>query len=280
MNNKYVFISDFFVEDVVGGAELNDEELIKLLQIKGNDVLKKRSHEIKVPFVAEHCDFRFIVSNFTNLSLSVLEFLTKNCDYIIYEHDHKYLPGRNPANYSDFKAPSEQIINLDFYKNAKSVFCQSRFHSEIVHLNTKLENIQVISGNLWSEKTLDLLEDMTSVEKDDCAAIMGSQIHNKKTEVAIKYCIHKKIKYRLIASRDNEEFLRRLGANRMLVFFPSTPETLSRLVCEARMMGMKVVVNDLVGATKEDWFNLKGKLLVDHMRQKRNEIVELVESSF
>ncbi len=38
---KIAFLADFFVEDGInGGGELNNEELIKLLINKGNDVKK------------------------------------------------------------------------------------------------------------------------------------------------------------------------------------------------------------------------------------------------
>ena len=280
MNEKYIFISDFFAEDIIGGAELNNEELIKILENRGNTVLKKHCHNVDSFFVLNHSEDCFIISNFINFHRDVLELITRTCKYIIYEHDHKYLRSRDPAIYPNFKAPKDQIINLDFYKNARAVFCQSKFHSEIVRLNTELENIQNVSGNLWDEETLDLLEELSFLEKKKCAAVMDSHIQNKKTEVAIKYCVHKKIKYELISSDNNQDFLRHLGVNEALVFFPSTPETLSRIVCEARMMGLKVITNNLVGATKEEWFGLKGKALVDVMREKRLDIANLVEKSF
>ena len=276
MHEKCIFISDFFVEDITGGAELNNEELIKILKNRGYDIVKKHCHDIDTSFVNDHLDHCFIISNFVNLSPGVLDLITRTCKYIIYEHDHKYLKSRDPAIYPDFKAPKDQIINLEFYKNARSVFCQSAFHSEIVKMNTDLQNIVNVSGNLWEEKTLDLLEELSFLDKQACAAVMESPIYNKKTDVAINYCIHKKIKYQLVSSSDNEGFLRRLGSNETLVFFPSTPETLSRIVCEARMMGMKVITNNLVGATKEKWFNFKGKELVDVMREKRDTITNLV----
>ena len=72
----------------------------------------------------------------------------------------------------------------------------------------------------------------------------------------------------------------RLGSNTGFVFFPKTPETLSRIVVEARMMGLKVVTNGLVGATKENWFKYKGSELIDIMRAKRQQIPNIVLSSY
>jgi len=60
------------------------------------------------------------------------------------------------------------------------------------------------------------------------------------------------------------------------VFFPKTPETLSRIVVEARMMGVKIITNKLVGATKEEWFKLKGVELVEEMRARREQILKTI----
>ena len=67
-------------------------------------------------------DVFFIVSNFINLHEDSKDYIEKNTDYVIYEHDHKYLKSRNPAMYEDYLAPEEEIINYNFYKSAKAVF--------------------------------------------------------------------------------------------------------------------------------------------------------------
>ena len=84
------------------------------------------------------------------------------------------------------------------------------------------------------------------------------------------------MQYELIPPLLYKDFLTRLGSNKTFVFFPKTPETLSRIVVEARMMGMKTITNHQVGATKEDWFKLKGVDLVNKMRSKREEIPSII----
>ena len=276
MSENIVFISDFFAKDVLGGAELNNEELILILKKRNFEVLRTQSHLVDREFIEAHADCFFIISNFTNIRSEIIDTITDSYRYVVYEHDHKYLRSRDPANYPNFKAPPDKIINLKFYQNARSVYCQSSFHSEIVKMNTGLQNIINVSGNLWSEETLSLLEEISLMEKENCVSIMNSSINHKNTQSAVRFCQHKSKKYCLVSSGDNRDFLRRLGENDTLVFFPSTPETLCRVVCEARMMGMKVITNDLVGATKEEWFSLKGKELVDVMREKRDTITNLV----
>ena len=72
------------------------------------------------------------------------------------------------------------------------------------------------------------------------------------------------------------EFLLRLGESEKFIFLPKTPETLSRIAVEARMMGLTVITNNLVGATGEEWFSLKGEDLIEVIRKKRIEIPDIV----
>ena len=65
-----------------------------------------------------------------------------------------------------------------------------------------------------------------------------------------------------------------------LVFFPKTPETLSRVVVEVRMLGLKTITNKKIGAVHEPWFELKGIPLINFMKDKKieikNQILEIV----
>ena len=119
-----VYISDFFVEQLAGGGELVDDCLIKHLTSRGFSISKVRSSEVNVVFFQENRDSFYIVSNFVNLdepSKRILE----TCRYILYEHDHKYILGRDPSPYPDFKVPSYALCNLSFYKKAQAVVFQS-----------------------------------------------------------------------------------------------------------------------------------------------------------
>jgi hypothetical protein len=275
---KIGFIADFFVEEIHGGGELNNEELIGLLSEAKHDVLKIKSDRC-IAGAFEHFEENgynhFIVANFVGLPEEEKRRLMKK-KYIIYEHDHKYLPSRNPATYPNFLAPKEELINVDFYTNAVAVVCQSTFHKEIVQKNLGLDNIISVGGNLWKTEVLDYLAELAVIEKKPTTAVMASPIPHKNTSDALRFCTLQKIPYELIPSLPYRDFLERLGKNEAFVFFPKTPETLSRIVVEARMMGVKIITNKLVGATKEEWFKLKGVELVEEMRARREQILKTI----
>ena len=109
---------------------------------------------------------------------------------------------------------------------------------------------------------------------------MVSNNRHKNTKDAVLYCKAKDIDYDLILPSIYHEFLERLSDNDKFIFFPKTPETLSRVVVESRMCGMKVITNKNVGATYEPWFELKGNDLINHMRDKRQQIPQIVLDSY
>jgi hypothetical protein len=276
--NKIIFIADFFADEVPGGGELNNEQLIQILQKRGVDVSQIKSQNVSPNFLQEQTkDTKFIIANFIGLTEESKSVLKLEKEYIIYEHDHKYVKTRNPAEYKDFIAPRDQIINFDFYKNSKAVLCQSDFHAKIVKANLNLNNIKSVGGNLWSHDILDFMYKISLNKKQATCAIMSSDNWHKNTPDAIRLCKIKGWKYDLIPQSEYQHFLTRLGKSKRFVFLPKTPETLSRIVVEARMMGLSVITNNLVGATKEEWFKLRGIELIDVMVTKRKEIPDLVQ---
>jgi len=272
--SKIIYISDFFASQVLGGGELNDEILLSELETRKIEVIRINSHLVS-PDNLENVE-GVIVSNFVNLSEKAKDKLMSSCNYVIYEHDHKYLKNRNPAQFKNFIAPSSMIINKSFYENAKAVFCQSSFHEKIVVENLNLNNVFNVSGNLWSKKTLRTIRNLLGEKKTDCYSILQSQTPHKNTMDALSYCELKGYNHELVSSANYHDFLKKLSNNDKLLFLPKTPETLSRIVVEAKMMGVKVITNKNVGASYEDWFRLSSEEIIDIMDEKRGFICEKV----
>jgi hypothetical protein len=270
-----LFIADFFADQMPGGGELNNEVLINDLHARrGYTVRCVNSHQV------EHSDLMYrskiIVSNFANLSEKNKKILL-NKDFIIYEHDHKYLTSRNPGLYPDYIAPKNLIINRHFYANAKAVLCQSQFHADIARKNLELDNIVSLGGNLWSDEHLNLLEEICkSPQRQTKHAIIVSNIDHKNTHGAVNFCEVMNLEYDLIQPSEPPVFFRELGSRSALIFLPKTPETLSRVTVEARMMGMGTKTTSNVGAVHEEWFHKKGLDLIEYMCYKRDMIINTV----
>lgn len=274
-----VFIADFFAEHVHGGGELANEEVIKYFLNMDTDVEKKRSHEITEEYLLENADKFFIVANFVNLKSSLLS-LFKNLNYIIYEHDHKYVDTRNPSVFKNYLAPYESLTNKRFYEKAKAVFCQSKIHSEVLAKNLLIDNVVSLGCSLWNEETLDFIESIYGNKKNHKVSIVDSKNKIKGTYEARRYCKENNIDYNLIGSSDYYTFLTQLSQTETLLFFPSTLESFCRLVVEARMLGCKLITNDNVGATSEEWFSKKGQELINFIRKKQSSVLQTFSDVF
>jgi hypothetical protein len=277
---KIVFISDFFVDEISGGAEIYDQVLIEELQSRGHKVSKFKSQE----FTEKHlqlyleCGFNFIVSNFAGLSEGVKKLFTLYGErYCILEHDHKYLKTRDPSLFSDFKAPPQFIINREFYQSANQVFCQSIKHYNVLSQNLNITNVSNLGCSLWSKDQLDLIRNSIQ-NKNGKAYIINDSNRIKGTSDSIEYCKNKEIEFSIHDKKPYSDFIKDLGSHSSFVFFPKTLETFSRIVLEARMLDCKLVTNHLNGCTYEPWFkDLRGAELVDFVDAKRNDIVTLIE---
>lgn len=276
---NFIFVADFFANEILGGGEINNEVLADCLRRRGHSVSEKKCVHFTEDDVNNNKDACFIISNFIQLSEGAKTAL-KNTRYIIYEHDHKYLRRRNPAMFSNYKAPKSEIVNRDFYANALGVFCQSKFHCQILQKNLFLDNIKNLGGNLWSDESLEVMTILLQNEKQDKFSVMKSNIAHKNTAGAVRYCERNDAPYELVSSNNYHDFLSQLSRNNKFVFLPQTPETLSRVVVEARMLGVEVHTNNRVGAASEPWFPLKGFELIERMKQRREEITMAVEDTF
>ena len=273
-----VFVSDFFKKHVLGGAEICDDVLIQELK-KKTKVATFQSHEFgtkHVDFYLSH-DYNFVISNFVNLPQEVIKRLQAMGErYIIIEHDHKYLKNRNPSVFKNFQAPSQFIINKTFYSSAKKVFCQSEKHRSVIHQNLSINNLVSLSCSLWSKEQLEHIKNSIT-EKNDRAYVMNDKNPVKGAEKSIKLCESKGIPYDAIGKLPHKEFIEKLAKYDKFVFFPKTLETFSRVILEARMLGCKLVTNNLNSCTYESWFNkYKGVALIDFVDGQRDVVVQKI----
>ena len=269
---KCVFVCDFYKSDLdnKGGAENNDSVLISLLEKHGFEIEKKYSKEVSPVFIEANKDKKFIIGNFVQLSEeSKSSFADKQ--YIIYEHDHKYLKTRDPSRFPNFLAPKDQVINRDFYKNSKCVICLSNSQANSVKTNLEISNVESIGCSLWSQEKLNFIFEIadTTKEKDFC--VVNSKNVVKGTRMAIDFCRRGDYSFDLIESNNEKEFLKTLASYKTLVYIPTVLESLCRLVVEAKMLNCGVITKtQLLGAASQPWWGLNGKELIGAIRAQQD----------
>ena len=240
MTKEIVFISDLSVKEApTGGAELVNDVLINLLKEKGFIVKE------------EYC-------------------------YIIYEHDHKYVPDRNPGQYKDFLVPKDLIINYDLYATAKKIICQCQHHEDIVKKNLELENICNVGTSLWRPDFFENIEDI-DISKTKDVAIIASTNPIKNQIGAENFCISRGLSYDLISSPTPLGLLKKMASYKTVVYLPKVPESFSRLAVEAKMVGCKLISNKLLGCAYEPWFQSSREDIIHQMRSSPDRIFKTIE---
>ena len=262
---RVVFIADFFSNEINGGGENNDSVLINFLRDKDIDVETVHAQKVTPQYIDNSQeDEIFIVSNFIGLSEECKRILEQSKKYIIYEHDHKYVPTRDPAKYVNYEIPESEIINYDFYKNAKKVVVLSTICKEILERELKLNNVHSISTSLWSKEKFEFIRELnTDDSKLNKAAVVESHNPTKGTPSAVEFCRRKNIEFDLISSPDQKEFLSTLNQYENLVFIPQVLETFCRLVAEAKMLNCDVYTKKpLLGFMSESFSDQRGEELI------------------
>lgn len=275
---KIVYIADFFVDKIAGGAEIYDDILITLLQDDGFDVIKFQNNEITDKHIKLYrsSGYHFIVSNFTMMTDPVsIELVKYPGSYSIMEHDHKYVKTRNPAVYKDYLAPPEDIVNREIYNNAKYIFAQSKIQAECITKNLNISHVINLGMSLWTDEQLKIIEDNIENDKQADASIVNSKNPTKNTRAIIQHCEDKEIEYTLIGSADYAEFIKQLSSHEAHVFIPRVLESFNRVIIEARMLNCKLMTTNLNGCISEDWFKkYKGKELIEFVRSQRHRVFE------
>jgi len=269
---KIIFLADMFASDHAGGAELHDDVVISYFRKKGilHDLLRCR--ELTRDYIDKNLDKVWFVSNFASLNLACMAYLMENTDYLIYEHDYKFVDVRNPIFFPDFQIPTERVVNINFYRNAKKIICLSRFHREIFYKNLKLDSIDNINCSMWHDTDLEIFEKFRNKNKKNKFAIIESSNPIKKTQESINFCEKNKIQFDLISSKNYLNFIEKLSDYSGLVFMTGHPEPTPRVAIEAKMLNMKFISQKhLIGVAREDYFHLTGQQMINEVRKMRDE---------
>tara|TARA_R110000764_G_scaffold61066_3_gene130537 strand:+ start:18916 stop:20478 length:1563 start_codon:yes stop_codon:yes gene_type:complete len=264
-------IADFFVEDVFGGGELVNEEIIKGLQESGKSIEKIRCKEVRI----EDLTGKLLIGNFIGLSEDLKVYIADHCDYSIIEHDHKYVKQRDVTSYVDYLVPPNKIINRKFYLRAKYVYCQSKLHSDVVSKNIGLKNVVNLSTSIWSDEHLDVIERSISKKTLSKTMLLNSPNPIKNTKLCIEYCEKNNIEYDLVGPLPYNELMETMAKYETVLFLPGVLETYNKFIVEARMLGCKVITDNRNGCSSENWFSkLKGIELLDFIRASKQSFID------
>lgn len=277
---QVVFVADFFSDQILGGAESNDSVLISYLESNNFNVVKKHSAHCTLQALQAYKDEFFIISNFVGLSEASKKYISENCNYIIYEHDHKYVATRDPSKFKNFDIPSEQVVNYNFYNKAKKVIVLSQICKDVIEKNLNLNNVISIGTSLWFKDKFSFLRSSIPNQKSKKLGIINSANTIKGTQQAVNYCTQNNIDYELIQAAKPEDFLLEIAKYEQILFMPQVLETFCRVIAEAKVLNCKILTTPkLIGFfSEEKLVELNGENLLDQLVKRTDDACRLFKN--
>jgi len=275
-----IFIADFFSDDLLGGAESNDSVLISYLKNNNLCVAKVHSSACSIELLHKNKDSVFIVGNFIGLTEECKRYMIQNNNYIIYEHDHKYVANRDPSKYLNFKIPHEHLANIDFYKSSNKIVVLSEICRQVLEDNLNISNVISIGTSLWTDKKFSFLRNNLNNKKTKSLGIVNSKNPTKGTAEAVRYCEMKNMRYSLIEPAQPNDFLLNVSQYEKILFMPQVLETFCRLVAESKILNCQVLTKPgLIGMYSEkELFNLSGDFLLEELQSRTHKALSMFKT--
>lgn len=260
---RVVFVSDMFVEDYVGGAELTSQALIDASPF---EVYKLHSRDVTLPIMQQAADRFWVFGNFTELNPQLIPSIVGNLKYSILEYDYKYCKARSPEKHMEIsKMPCDchnqmngKIVSAFFF-GAMHLWWMSEKQRErytmLFPFLTDKDN--TVLSSVFDDATLALIKALRAKYAGADRKgwiVLGSNSWIKGADAAKKWCEDNKKEYEVVWNLPYEQLLEKLAQAEGFVYLPPGGDTCPRMVIEAKLLGCKLQLNEFVQHKDEEWF--------------------------
>lgn len=272
--NSIIFVSDLFLEDLIGGAELSTEALIESVPLKFK-FKRLRSREVSLSTLENYKNCYWIFTNWSQLDPNLVPSIIANLAYSVIEYDYKLCRYRSYARHlaatgRDCDCVSEPWGTLvgAFYRGARSLWWmsekqQATYHAAYPFLRDQKQFVlsSVFSEGFW----LELAKIRSSAQETSRKGwvVLGSESWIKGTARAIEWCKETSRDYEVVSNLSPSDFLEKLSHSEGLVYLPLGGDTCPRMVIEAKLLGCQLHLNENVEHAVEDWFSTDDSLLTE-----------------
>ena len=90
--SKVVFVSDFFVDEIIGGAELTTQALVESCPFPH---VRIKSKDVTIESLQKYQDHYWIFGNFSQLDYNLIPTMVGNIRYSVLEYDYKFCKYRS-----------------------------------------------------------------------------------------------------------------------------------------------------------------------------------------
>jgi hypothetical protein len=283
-DTDYVFVADFFANDIQGGAELTTEALVKK-KPADKTVFKLHSNSLTSELVEKNTDKTFVLFNFVTCSTEALESLiSSGVSYSVVEYDYKYCKFRSEGlHIMQTKKPCDCVSNNEIkslivrlYNSAKNLFWMSEAQKEFFH--KKVPELSQVNEHVLSS----CFDDETIKYLNSLYKVFGNPAFNKKEKIAIlskdnatwikgidntvAFLSVEGLEYEHLPKLPYNEFLKLLAQYKKFCFRPADKDTCPRIVIEAKALGLEVMMNKNVQHKDEAWFKGTREEMLEYIK--------------
>ena len=274
-----IFVSDFFKQDILGGAELTTEVLIERSLLP---VVKLHSRSCTKKIMNDNKNCHWIFGNFSHLSRDLILHAYKNLNYSIIEYDYKYCKYRNSEIHrlvekkkcECHQSSHGKVISI-FFQGAKSLWWMSEqqkqcYHDKFPFLQEKKSHVL---SSIFSRKTLNNLSSLRNQESGGKKwIIMNSGSPVKGVQNSIKFAQDNGHEFDLVSGLQHEDFIKKIHDSRGMIFLPIGPDTCPRMIIETKLLARDLIINDYVQHKDEEWFSGRSPEEIESYLMNRPEI--------
>lgn len=290
---EVIFVQDFFAKELIGGAELTSDAIIKACPRK---LFELHSQSITEAMIQKHRDKLWVFGNQTQVAPHLLQmFIDLDIQYYFFEYDFKPCLMRSTKKHEMSQAGKCDCHDklhgkflAHWMTKARVLFWCSdgqrdKFYGLYPHLKGQTRDFTQ-SSTFYPETILNIRKIRERKERGEIQVldrwvILDSDSWIKGTSDAVSYCKERDMNYILLKNLTNEQFLEELAKSKGLVFFPRDMDVGSRITTETKLLGGNPVVNDQVLHASEAWFSRDVAGIEDYLLDGPSRFWRTIEKS-
>ena len=279
-----IFVADLFTDEYSGGAELTTEALFGTSPYK---TYKLKSSELTEQQIQQGVNKTWIFFNFSQMNLKLIPMIVANLYYFITEYDYKFCKYRSIELHKKETGEACNCHNEDYGKFISSFFAgaekifwmsdkQKEKYQERFPFLTNKKSIRLSS--VFDIKDLEQIESLRKARIKNGTngkwAIIGSNSWIKgvvESKKKLESFLGEGEEYDFLSNLPYSDLLRTLSEYEGFCFQPLGGDTCPRIVIEASLLGLQLLINENVQHLGEEWFSkepdkIESYLLDGHKR--------------
>ena len=271
-DTQIVFVSDMFIEQYSGGAELTTEALIEKSPVSVQKILASK---VSLSLLEQGHSKHWIFGNFASLDYQLIPTIVANLSYSVLEYDYKFCKYRSVEKHQyaegkpcDCENSQNGKLVSAFYYGSKNLYWMSDDQQDLYHklfpfLSEKNNTVlsSVFSDNFFV-KIKQLREKNKELERKGWI-VLGSSSWIKGADQAEDWCKKNNHDYEVVWGLPYEEILDKLSRAVGFVYQPMGNDTCPRMVIEAKLLGCELELNEYVQHREEEWFATNNLLEIE-----------------